>query len=151
MELNPQVKEDPEHKMIGRIAYDDDDWVELTTGLPEHFSGREEDAMRWILAMKAYLIINRETYDDKAQMITTLNKMSKGRGATFTEGWYLKLDNDDIPPNQKTFEKLGKDFHRMFIPKDLEDQACQQIYSLSMKPLKGDFNKYASALRLAQA
>ena len=77
--------------------------------------------MRWILAMKAYFIINKETYDEKAQTLVTLNKMSTGRGATFAEGWYLKLTNNGISLEQKTFEKLDKDFHQAFIPKDLED------------------------------
>ena len=49
--------------------------------------------------------------------------MGTGRGATFAKGWYLKLDNDDIPLDQKTFVKLDEDFHQAFIPKDLEDRA----------------------------
>ena len=52
--------------------------------------------------MQAYFIVNRSTYDDKTQVLIMLNKMSIRRGATFTEGWYLKLANDDITPNQKT-------------------------------------------------
>ena len=45
------------------------------------------------------------------QTLVTLNKMSVGRGATFAEGWYLKLTNHDIPLDQKTFAKLDEDFH----------------------------------------
>ena len=43
--------------------------------------------MRWIPAMKAYFIINEDVYSDEAKVITTLNKMSIGRGGTFAEGW----------------------------------------------------------------
>ena len=111
MEHNPQAEEDPEPEWVGRITYDNEDGVELTTGLPGNFSGKEENATRWILAMKAYFSINGDTYNNKAQTITTLNKMSTERGATFTEGWYLKLDKNNIPPEQKTFAKLNKDFH----------------------------------------
>ena len=77
--------------------------------------------------------------------------MSVGRGATFAEGWYLKLTNHDIPLDQKTFAKLDEDFHWTFVPKDLEDQAHQEVYSLSMEQFKGDFDQYTSAFRLAQA
>ena len=98
-----------------------EDGVELTTGLSGDFSGKEEDATRWILAMKVYFIINGDTYDEKAQTHVMLNKMSTGRGTTCTEGWYLKLANNDISLDQKTFVKLDEDFHQTFVPKDLED------------------------------
>ena len=47
--------------------------------------------------------------------------------------------------------RLDEDFHQTFIPKDLEDWAHQEVYSLSMEQLKGDFDQYTSAFRLAQA
>ena len=111
MEFDPRVEEYPEYEQIRRITYDDKEGVELATGLPEDFSGREEDATRWVLSMKAYFTINGDTYDERAQTVVMLNKMSTGRGATFAEGWYLRLANDDISPNQKTFVKLDEDFH----------------------------------------
>ena len=112
MESNPWVKGDLEPKCIRRITYNDDEGgVELTAGLPQDFSGKEEDAMRWILAMKAYFIINGDTYNEKAQTLVMLNKMGIWRGSTFTKGWYLRLANDNIPLDQKTFVKLDKDFH----------------------------------------
>ena len=57
-ESDLQVEKDPESKRIRRITYNnDEEGVALTAGLPEDFSGREGDATRWILAMKAYFII----------------------------------------------------------------------------------------------
>ena len=106
MESDPWVVEYPELEKIRRITYDNDEGIELTAGLPDDFSGKEEDVMRWILAMKPYFIINKDTYNEKAQTLVTLNKMSTGRGATFVEGWYLRLVNNDIPLDQKTFKKL---------------------------------------------
>ena len=79
----------PEPEWIRRVTYDEEEGVELTAGLPKDFSRREEDATRWILAMKAYFIINGDTYDEKAWILVTLNKMSTRKGATFVEGWYL--------------------------------------------------------------
>ena len=110
MESDLRVKEYPEYEKIRRITKDDEEGV-VTARLPRNFSGKEEDAMRWIRFMKAYFIINSDTYGEKAQTLVMLNKMSMGRRATFTEGWYLKLANNNIPLEQKTFAKLDKDFH----------------------------------------
>ena len=91
-------------------------------GLPEDFSRKNDDAMHWFLAMKAYFIIHNEVYkDDSTTMLIYLNKMSKGRGGTFTEGWYLKLANPAIPDSEKTFKKICKVFEEAFILKDIKD------------------------------
>jgi hypothetical protein len=53
--------------------------VELKAALPADFSGEPAEAMRWIKAMKAYYTLNFTIYSsDNAQIMTTLNKMSKG-------------------------------------------------------------------------
>ena len=120
--------------------------TEFKAGLPEDFSGRNEDATRWLLAMKAYFIINERVYtEDATTVLIFLNKLSKGRGATFAEGWYMKLANSGIPDSEKTFKKLCKAFEEAFIPKDIKDRAHQTIHSLNMEMFKGDFNKYAMA------
>ena len=104
-----------------------------------------------LLAMKAYFMMNEEIYTDERHVVMAfLNKMSKGRGATFFEGWYKKLSKVTIPKSEKTFKKLCKAFEETFIPKDLTDQAHQTVYSLSMDQFNGDFDKYATAFRLAQ-
>ena len=72
--------------------------------------------------MKAYFGMNNEIYkDEKNVVLVFLNKMSKGRGGTFTEGWYLKLINTAIPKSEKTFKKLCDAFEETFIPKDVKD------------------------------
>ena len=61
--------------------------TEIKAGLPEDFSGKNEDAMRWLLAMNAYFGMNDEICKDKKNIVLVfLNKMSKGRGGTFSEG-----------------------------------------------------------------
>ena len=83
--------------------------------------------------MKAYFGINNKIYkDDKTIILVFLKKMSKRRGSTFVEGWYLKLINKAIPEVEKTFKKLCEAFEKTFIPKDIKDRACQTIYSLSI-------------------
>ena len=72
--------------------------------------------------MKAYFGMNKEIYrDEKNVVLVFLNKMSKGRGGTFTEGWYLKLINMVISKSKKTFKKLCNTFKETFILKDMKD------------------------------
>ena len=126
--------------------------TEIKAGLPADFSRKNDDTTRWLLAMKAYFGMNNKIYkDDKTIISVFLNKMSKGRGSTFMEGWYLKMINEAIPNSEKTFKKLCEAFEEAFIPKDITDQACQTIYSLSMDQFNSDFNQYTTTFRLAQA
>ena len=83
-------------------------------------------------------------------MLIFLNKLSKGIGGTFTEGWYLKLANPAIPESEKTFKNLCKAFEEAFIPKDIKDWAHQTIYSLSMDQFNRDFDEYSTTFKLAQ-
>ena len=126
--------------------------TEFKAGLPENFSGKNDNATQWLLAMKACFVINERIYtEDATTILIFLNKLSKGRGATFAEGWYMKLANPGIPDSEKTFKKLCRAFKEAFIPKDLKDQARQTVYSLSMDKFNGDFNEYSTAFKLAQA
>ena len=128
-----------------------DEPAELKAGLPEDFSGRNEDATWWLFAMKAYLTINQEVYsDEKTRLLVMLNKMSKGWGTTFTEGWYLKLLDEETPLEEKTLERMYKDFIQAFIPKDLADRAHQKLYSLTMYQFCGDSDQFTTAFYLAQ-
>ena len=63
------------------------------------------------MAMMAYLTICGDTYIDDIKIMVTLNKMSKGRGATFVKGWYHKIFDKDLPKELKTFKRLSADFH----------------------------------------
>ena len=102
--------------------------------------------------MKAYFIINEKVYTEYATTILIfLNKLSKGRGATFAEGWYMKLANPGIPDSEKTFKHLCKAFEEAFVPKDLKDRAHQTVYSLNMDQFNGDFDEYSTTFKLAQA
>ena len=125
--------------------------TEFKAGLPEDFSGKNEDATRWLLAMKAYFVINERVYTkDATTVLIFLNKLSKGRGATFAKGWYMKLANLGIPDSENTFKKLCKAFEEVFVSKDLKDRARQTVYSLSMDQFNGDFDEYSTAFKLAQ-
>ena len=125
--------------------------MEFRVGLPEDFSGKNDDATCWLLAMKAYFVINTGVYTDKKTTILVfLNKLSKGRGATFSKGWYMKLANLAIPDSEKTFKKVCNAFEEAFVPKDIKDQAHQMVYSLRMSQFDGDFDEYSTGFKLAQ-
>lgn len=106
---------DPEETMeIRRINEDDDS---MTIEEPGFFLGKEEDAMRWLMAMKVYFKINKEVYPNWGIItIIFLAKMNQGRAATFAKGWYLKLENSTISKLEKTLNKLCMAFKETFIP-----------------------------------
>jgi len=80
--------------------------VDVKAGLPEDFSGRSNDARQWILAISAYFNMCGTWYTSKQMKLILLNKMSKGRGADFSEGWLSKIADDAIPEDEKTKELI---------------------------------------------
>ena len=53
--------------------------TKFKAGLPEDFLGKNDDATRWLLAMKAYFVINDKVYtEDATTVLIFLNKLSKG-------------------------------------------------------------------------
>ena len=68
--------------------------------------------------MKCYFAMNDCIYTNKkvASMVF-LNKMNKGRGALFAEGWYNKLAKDDVPEADKMFKKICKSLKKLSFPK----------------------------------
>ena len=94
--------------------------MEIKAGLPEDFLGKNEDATWWLLSMKVYFTMNLDIYTDKkTRTLILLNKMNKGGGATFVEGWYLKLMDESIPDTKKALERLCTEFEEAFVLKDL--------------------------------
>jgi len=97
--------------------------VDVKAGLPEDFSGRSEDSRRWILAMSTYFSMCRSRYTDKQMKLILLNKMSKGRGADFSEGWLSKIADINVPDDQKTKELIVYNFEKVFLPTDKSSRA----------------------------
>ena len=53
--------------------------TKFKAGLPKDFSGKNDDATQWLLAMKAYFVINDKVYtEDTTTVLIFLNKLSKG-------------------------------------------------------------------------
>ena len=87
--------------------------------------------------MKAYFVLNATLYSsDAAKIMTTLNKMSRGRGAPYAETWYDKMADSTIPNTEKTFDTFTKDFESTFYPFDTKITAHNQLCALRQRSFK---------------
>ena len=102
VEEDPNVKIPNEEPLDTNITEMTSQSSELKVGLPEDFSGNSKDPNRWMLSLQAYFEMNSSVYNNKAKLLTALNKMSKGRGKPFLEGWFYKLNDATIPDSEKT-------------------------------------------------
>jgi hypothetical protein len=93
--------------------------------------------MRWIKAMKAYFVLNPTIYTtDNDQVMTTLNKMSKGRGVSFSEMWYDRMANTNIASSEKTFAKFQENFESTFFPFDTQATSRYELSKLVQQSFK---------------
>ena len=94
--------------------------------------------------MKAYFTLNSTLYSsDATKIMTTLNKMSGGRGAPYAETWYDKMADTSIANSKKTFNKFTLDFKSMFYPFDTQVTAHNKLLVLrqtSFKEKNGETN-----------
>ena len=126
---------------------------ELKARLSKDFSGNSEDLNRWMLSLQVYFEMNSSVYNDKAKLLTALNKMSKGRGKPFLEGWFYKLNNTTILDNEKTWEKLIASFKTTFYPFDIQNKARRTMNHLvqNLRDHEEGFQKYIADFQLAAA
>ena len=94
--------------------------------------------------MKAYFTLNSTLYSfDAAKIMTTLNKMSSGRGAPYTKTWYDKMVDTSIVNSEKTFDKFTLDFESTFYPFNTQVTAHNKLLTLrqiSFKEKNGETN-----------
>ena len=87
--------------------------------------------------MKAYFTLNATLYSsDAAKIMTTLNKMSGGRGAPYAETWYDRMTDTNVPNSKKTFDKFVNDFETTFYPFDTKITAHNQLHALRQRSFK---------------
>ena len=87
--------------------------------------------------MRAYFAINSKLYStDKIKIMTTLNKMSKGRGIDFSEMWYDRMSNTTIDTKEKTFDKFAKNFETTFYPFNIKATAHSNLTKLAQKTFR---------------
>ena len=128
---------------------------ELKASLPRNFSGREEDANLWLLAMKAYLTMNPSLYEEKEKnkILAFLNKMGVGHSKSFAKGQLMKCASPNVCDKDQTFTKIEADFIEKFIPLDQASKAWHTLAHMTMEeePFKGDFHKFKSKFKLKAA
>ena len=111
--------------------------TELKAALPADFSGEPANAVQWIKAMKAYFSINSSIYtSDTDKVMTTLNKMSKGRRVSVSEMWYDRMADTAIANTEKTFDKFASNFESTFFPYDTKATARFELTKLAQKSFK---------------
>ena len=100
--------------------------------------------------MGAYFNMCGSKYSNKQKKLIFLNKMSKGCGADFSEGWLHKMANNGVPEDEKTKELIITDFEKVFLPTDKTSRAQAALASLCMEgaPFRGDFHIFHSAFEL---
>ena len=131
-----QIQEDPDIEIPDKEPLDNNTAEmmtcpsELKAGLPKDFSGNSEDSNRWMLSLQAYFEMNSSVYNDKAKLLMALNKMSKGRGKPFSEGWFYKLNDATIPDSEKTWDKMVASFKITFYPFDIQNKAKRTMNHL---------------------
>ena len=75
--------------------------------------------------------------------MTTLNKMSNGRGVPYAETWYDKMADTSITNSEKTFNKFTLDFESTFYPFNTQVTAHNKLLMLrqtSFKEKNGETN-----------
>jgi len=100
--------------------------------------------------MSTYFNMCGPWYTEKQMKLILLNKMSKGRGADFSEGWLSKIANDTVPEEHKSKELIVHDFEKVFLPTDKTSRAWAALADLRMEgpPFRGDFHGFCSSFEL---
>ena len=103
--------------------------------------------------MKAYFTLNPSLYEEKNQILASLNKMDTGQGKSFSEGWLMKCTDSNVKDKDQTFLKIKADFIEKFIPSDRASKAQHSLAHMQMEgePFHGDFHKFKSEFELKVA
>ena len=152
-----EVEEDPDVEIPDKEPLDTNTTKmtsrpsELKAGLSEDFSRNSKDSNRWMLSLQAYFEMNFSVYKNKAKLLMALNKMSKGRGKPFLEGWFYKLNDATIPDSKKTWDKMVASLKITFYPFDIQNKARRTMNHLvqNLRDHKEGFQKYIMDFQLA--
>ena len=87
--------------------------------------------------MKVYFFINSSIYtSDTDKVMTTLNKMSKGHGVSFSEMWHDRMADTSVANTEKTFDKFALNFESTFFPYNTKATARFELTKLAQKSFK---------------
>src|SRR5258707_3935236 len=74
--------------------------------------------------------------------------MSKGRGKAFSEGWHIKLTDETVADNQKTYAKIKELFMITFSPYNTKETAWSEMSQIRQSHKEKGFNDYLSEFSL---
>ena len=133
--------------------HEDTTMMELKAGLPRNFLGNEKDANLWLLQMKAYYALNMSLYNEKKKILAFLNKMDKGRGKSFSEGWLMKCADTNVKDEDRTFKKIKANFIEKFLSTNCASKARHALTHMKMEgdPFHSDFHKFKAEFELEAA
>ena len=80
--------------------------------------------------MSAYFNMCGTRYTSKQMKLILLNKISKGQGADFSEGWLSRIADNDVLEDEKTKELIVYDFEKVFPPTDKTSRAQAALADL---------------------
>ena len=90
--------------------------TELKIGTPAEYDGDHETALSWLNSVRAYVLINKEVYDnDDKRVVFALSHMKK----RVTQGWasdYFEQAMAQQPVTFGTFDKFIENFKKVFTP-----------------------------------
>src|SRR5258707_5899639 len=70
--------------------------------------------------------------------------MSKVRGKAFSEGWHIKLTDETVPGNQKTYAKIKEAFMITFCPYNTKETTRSEMSRIRQSHKEKGFDDYLS-------
>ncbi|KIJ58997.1 hypothetical protein HYDPIDRAFT_45141, partial [Hydnomerulius pinastri MD-312] len=106
---------------------------ELKIGTPIDYDGSHSTALSWLYSVKAYLLINKDAYnDDDKKVAYALSYMKIGVAFAWATSYYEQCLRGSTPSFGK-FDDFEKAFKTSFEPTDSAAEAIAKLRTLKMK------------------
>ena len=115
--------------------------TKLKIGTPAEYDGDHETALSWLNSVRAYVLINKEVYDnDDKRVVFALSHMKKGVAQAWASD-YFEQAMAQQPVTFGTFDKFIENFKKVFTPIDSVGSAIAKLRTLSQR---GPVEEYIS-------
>ena len=120
--------------------------TELKIGTSTEYDGDHKSAISWLNSVRAYVLINKEVYDnDDKRVIFALSHMKKGVTLAWASDCFEQAMAQQ-PVTFGTFDKFIENFKKVFTPVDSIGSAIAKLQTLSQR---GSVEEYISKFRTA--
>ena len=120
--------------------------TELKIGTPAEYDGDHKTALSWLNSVRAYVLINKEVYDnDNKRVVFALSHMKKGVAQAWASD-YFEQAMAQQPVTFGTFDKFIENFKKVFTPIDSVGSAIAKLRTLSQR---GPVEEYISEFHTA--